>query len=319
MKPNRLAAGQSACADRGDCQLPPYVASYHLDNGGYAADQNTLTASVDRGPLHVLASGGSGGNGVYMYGPSAFPINTYNATNYWVDVVFNTTATVPTNTPTPTPTATPTAGPPGTCPCTLFPASAVPTNVANADPSSVELGMKFRPDVNGRVTGAVLQGVDQYGDAHREAVDEHRDVAGDGDVHGRVRFRLAAGEFRDAGVGHRQHHVCDLVPHQYRELLGRPVRTSPARSIERRCTRRPRRRAVATGSIRTALARSRPARSTRPTTGWTSSSSPRNGPGVPGRPASSTRNRLLPGFANDLVPQAAAAIGGGFGFGGLEL
>jgi glucose/arabinose dehydrogenase/endonuclease YncB( thermonuclease family) len=131
-----------------------YVASYHMDNGGYSADQNTFAASVDRGPLHALASAGSGGNGVYMYGSSAFPTNTFNATNYWVDVVFNTTASVPTNTPTPTPTSTPTAGPPGTCPCTLFASSAVPTVVANADPSAVELGMKFRPDVNGHVTGA---------------------------------------------------------------------------------------------------------------------------------------------------------------------
>ncbi len=131
-----------------------YVASYHMDNGGYAADQNTFTSSVDRGPLHALTSAGNGGNGVYMYGGSAFPTNSFNASNYWVDVVFNTTASVPTNTPTPTPTATPTAAPPGTCPCTLFTASAVPTVVANADSSAVEIGMKFRADVNGRVTGA---------------------------------------------------------------------------------------------------------------------------------------------------------------------
>jgi hypothetical protein len=89
-----------------------------------------------------------------MYGGSAFPTNSFNATNYWVDVVFNTTANVPTNTPTPTPTSTPTAGPPATCPCSLFATSAVPTVLANADPSSVEVGMKFRPDVNGRITGA---------------------------------------------------------------------------------------------------------------------------------------------------------------------
>jgi len=131
-----------------------YVASYHMDNGGYAADQNTFTSSVVRGPLHALTSAGNGGNGVYMYGGSAFPTNSFNASNYWVDVVFNTTASVPTNTPTPTPTATPTAAPPGTCPCTLFTASAVPTVVANADSSAVEIGMKFRADVNGRVTGA---------------------------------------------------------------------------------------------------------------------------------------------------------------------
>ncbi|MGZ4977041.1 MAG: DUF4082 domain-containing protein [Methylobacter sp.] len=33
----------------------------------------------------------SGGNGVYVYGTgSAFPNQTWNASNYWVDVVFTT-------------------------------------------------------------------------------------------------------------------------------------------------------------------------------------------------------------------------------------
>src|SRR5207247_2599686 len=30
----------------------------------------------------------SGGNGLYRYGASAFPTNTFNASNYYVDVVF---------------------------------------------------------------------------------------------------------------------------------------------------------------------------------------------------------------------------------------
>ena len=33
----------------------------------------------------------AGGNGVYVYGESAQPTNTFNATNYWVDVVFDST------------------------------------------------------------------------------------------------------------------------------------------------------------------------------------------------------------------------------------
>jgi hypothetical protein len=131
-----------------------YIASYFAPNGRYAADQNTLATGVDRGPLHALPSASSGGNGVFRYGSTGFPNSTFNNTNYWVDVVFNTTAVVPTNTPTPTPTVTPTPLPPGSCPCTLFASNAVPTVVANADPNSVNLGMKFRPTVNGRVTGA---------------------------------------------------------------------------------------------------------------------------------------------------------------------
>ena len=43
---------------------------------------------LDRPPLHFPQDGVSGGNGVYAYGPEAvFPVSTYQATNYWVDVV----------------------------------------------------------------------------------------------------------------------------------------------------------------------------------------------------------------------------------------
>lgn len=43
---------------------------------------------VDSGPLHALANDAGAGNGVYRYGTSSFPTETFNATNYWVDVVF---------------------------------------------------------------------------------------------------------------------------------------------------------------------------------------------------------------------------------------
>jgi len=67
-----------------------YVASYHAPVGRYAADQNGLASNVDNVPLHALSSGSSGGNGVYIYGATnAFPTNSFNASNYWMDVVFN--------------------------------------------------------------------------------------------------------------------------------------------------------------------------------------------------------------------------------------
>jgi hypothetical protein len=71
-----------------------YVASYFAPNGGYAYDAAVFAnAGVDNAPLHALASSVSGGNGVYLYSNSpAFPTGAYNATNYWVDVVFTTTA-----------------------------------------------------------------------------------------------------------------------------------------------------------------------------------------------------------------------------------
>ena len=66
-----------------------YVASYHANSGHYSADLNYFPTGVDNPPLHALANGVSGGNGVFAYGASsAFPNQTYNAANYWVDVVF---------------------------------------------------------------------------------------------------------------------------------------------------------------------------------------------------------------------------------------
>ena len=67
-----------------------YVAAYHCNNGHYSEDDNYFsTSGVDNPPLHVLANGVAGGNGVYAYGATnTFPNQTYNAANYWVDVVF---------------------------------------------------------------------------------------------------------------------------------------------------------------------------------------------------------------------------------------
>jgi hypothetical protein len=71
-----------------------YVASYFVPNGHYSANLNYFaTQGADTPPLHAPASGVAGGNGVYAYGAtSAFPTNTYQASNYWVDVVFSTSA-----------------------------------------------------------------------------------------------------------------------------------------------------------------------------------------------------------------------------------
>jgi hypothetical protein len=66
-----------------------YVASYHTSAGYYAATNDFFTAAgADRPPLHALADGPQGGNGVYHYGGSAFPGDTFRSSNYWVDVVF---------------------------------------------------------------------------------------------------------------------------------------------------------------------------------------------------------------------------------------
>jgi methionine-rich copper-binding protein CopC len=67
-----------------------YVVSYYAPNGGYAYDHgyfNSVAATTS--PVKALANGTNGGNGLYKYGTSGFPSNSYNSTNYWVDVVFS--------------------------------------------------------------------------------------------------------------------------------------------------------------------------------------------------------------------------------------
>jgi hypothetical protein len=79
-----------------------YVASYLAPAGRYAADTGYFSAGADNAPLRALRDGVSGGNGVYAYASTTtFPTSTYNATNYWVDVVFNT-STPPADTTPPT-------------------------------------------------------------------------------------------------------------------------------------------------------------------------------------------------------------------------
>jgi hypothetical protein len=62
-----------------------YVVSYHTDAGHYAITSSGLASAVSNGPLTALASGG-----VYAYGSgNVFPSNSFNASNYWVDVVYS--------------------------------------------------------------------------------------------------------------------------------------------------------------------------------------------------------------------------------------
>ena len=70
-----------------------YVASYHTNVGYYSANSAYFSsAGFANPPLRALSNSESGGNGVYRYGAtSAFPNQTWNSTNYWVDVVFSTT------------------------------------------------------------------------------------------------------------------------------------------------------------------------------------------------------------------------------------
>jgi Domain of unknown function (DUF4082)/Bacterial Ig-like domain len=71
-----------------------YVASYYAPVGRYSVNTGYFASNgVDNVPLHALANGVDGANGVYRYGAGGgFPTNTWQSANYWVDVVFNTSA-----------------------------------------------------------------------------------------------------------------------------------------------------------------------------------------------------------------------------------
>jgi Domain of unknown function (DUF4082) len=96
-----------------------YVAAYFVSGGHYAGDNNGLAKGVTSGPLVAPGSAQVGGNGVYHYGASiGFPNQTYQASNYWVDVSFTpsapsllmsfspSTPSIPANTPAGTAVAT---------------------------------------------------------------------------------------------------------------------------------------------------------------------------------------------------------------------
>jgi hypothetical protein len=65
-----------------------YVAGYLAPNGHYSYTSNGFHSGVDNGPLQADANSTSP-NGEYIYtSTSAFPTSSYDATNYWVDVLF---------------------------------------------------------------------------------------------------------------------------------------------------------------------------------------------------------------------------------------
>jgi hypothetical protein len=64
--------------------------SYVAPNGHYSASGGVFgSGAVDNPPLHAVADSTSS-NGVFAYGAtSIFPTSSWNATNYWVDVLFD--------------------------------------------------------------------------------------------------------------------------------------------------------------------------------------------------------------------------------------
>jgi len=65
-----------------------YVVSYFAPNGHYSATGAAFASPLDNPPLHALPNSVSA-NGVFAYtATGTFPTDTWNSTNYWVDVMF---------------------------------------------------------------------------------------------------------------------------------------------------------------------------------------------------------------------------------------
>jgi hypothetical protein len=78
-----------------------YVVSYHTTTGHYAADGGFFaTNGLHSGPLHAPRDGEFGANGVFNYGASSFPTETFGSENFWVDLVFVTSVGPDTAPPT---------------------------------------------------------------------------------------------------------------------------------------------------------------------------------------------------------------------------
>ncbi|MER6947325.1 DUF4082 domain-containing protein [Nonomuraea sp. NPDC000554] len=106
-----------------------YVASYHTTSGGYSMTRPYFTSQFTNNPLIALADGDGGGNGVFSYSATnTFPTSSFQATNYWVDVVF-----------------VPSSG--------LWDDSATPAAASHGDPNGVVLGVRFKPTASGSVRG----------------------------------------------------------------------------------------------------------------------------------------------------------------------
>ena len=118
-----------------------YVASYFAPAGHYSFSGAYFGAAVNAAPLQALANSTSP-NGVYRYGAaSGFPASSYNSSNYWVDVLFDTSAGGAIDTTAPTVTGTtPAAGGVGVAPQTTVTATfSEAMNPATISASTIEL------------------------------------------------------------------------------------------------------------------------------------------------------------------------------------
>ena len=120
------------------------------------------------------------------------------------------------------------------CPCTIWaPTTVPPAPVDDGDPRAVELGTRFRSDIDGYITGIrFYKARRQHRHAHRRAVDQHRHAARHGDLHRRNGVGLAAGELPE-----RRSRSPPTRPTSCR--ITRRTGTTPAPTTSSRTARRP--------------------------------------------------------------------------------
>ena len=102
---SETASGWQKASFAQPVQIDPnttYVISYFAPNGRYAATKDFLwpgpspgpsgLSMLDAKPLHAVKNFGTTTNGLYAYGTSStFPVNSFSATNYWVEPMFTPT------------------------------------------------------------------------------------------------------------------------------------------------------------------------------------------------------------------------------------
>ena len=114
-----------------------YTASVHSSSGDFASTLPYFTDPIIQGPLIALADGADGGNGVFIYSPTpAFPTESWQSSNYWVDIVFQDIPVAPV-----------------VCPCTVFKPGDTPEVPTLNDGQPIEIGFKFRTIENGSISG----------------------------------------------------------------------------------------------------------------------------------------------------------------------
>ena len=128
------------------------VASYFTPSGHYAFSPGFFATTHSSPPLAAPASGLVGGNGVFRYGSApGFPSSTFNASNYWVDVRFET-QTGPDTTPPRVVARNPLAGASGVPVATVISAD---FNEA-LDPATVSAAtFELRDDQDALIPGVV--------------------------------------------------------------------------------------------------------------------------------------------------------------------